>query len=260
MKIYHEELSDVVRYIENNKHIRLEDKESEFNLICNQINKLKGIDRETKILEIGTGTGWFPIMCEKKEISCKGLEISPQLVENARNLGRKYGIKPDIQLGNIEETDIGVSEYDVIIANSVFEHVEYWQKGIEKVFDALKSGGVFFFVSTNKFSLISGEYNIPLYGWLPNSWRYRIRLLGQGEEIMKLGIDFNQFTYFQLRGFFEKLGFSIVLDRVEILDPENLNNPKFWKKILLKTLKRVKALKHIALFFQRNTMFICIKQ
>ena len=40
---------------------------------------------------------------------------------------------------------------------------------------------------------------------------------------MKNGIDFNQFTYFQLRRAFRKLGFSEVMDRVDILDPDNLN-------------------------------------
>jgi hypothetical protein len=32
----------------------------------------------------------------------------------------------------------------------------------------------------NKFSLKSGEYAFPLYGWLPNSLRYKLRIAGQG--------------------------------------------------------------------------------
>jgi 2-polyprenyl-3-methyl-5-hydroxy-6-metoxy-1,4-benzoquinol methylase len=259
MKIYYEELSDVVRYIERNRHKPLEEDEPKYNTYLHYINRFKAVGRESKILEIGTGTGWFPILCEKNGISCKGLEISPQLIEHARSIGQKYCIEPDIQLGNIEEADIGVSEYDVIIAKSVFEHVEYWQNGIKKIFDALKPGGLFYFSSTNKFSLISDEYNFPLYGWLPNRWRYKLRTYRQGEDIMKLGIDFNQFTYFQLTTFFKQLGFSIVMNKIEFIDPENLNKPKLWKKIFLKTLKRVKPLKNLVLLFDRGTSFMCLK-
>lgn len=259
MKIYYEKLSDVIRYIENHKHIKLEDKEPEFEAILKCINRFKPINQNTKILEVGTGIGWFPILCKKKGISCKGLEISPHLIEYARHFGRKYGIEPDIELGNIEVTDIGISRYDVIIASSVFEHVEHWQKGMQRIFAALKPGGLFYFYSTNKFSLVSGEYNFPLYGWLPNSWRYRLRISRQGPDIMKLGIDFNQFTYFGLRRFFKDLGFSLVLDRIEFLDPNNLNDPKLWKKIVIKILKQVNFLKNLILFFSPGTFFICIK-
>jgi hypothetical protein len=76
---------------------------------------------------------------------------------------------------------------------------------------------------------------------------------------MKLGIDFNQFTYFQLTTFFKQLGFSIVMNKIEFIDPENLNKPKLWKKIFLKTLKRVKPLKNLVLLFDRGTSFMCLK-
>ena len=259
MKIYTEELAGVFRYIENNKNIKLEDKECDWEIIFERIKKFKKINHDTKILEIGTGTGWLPILCKKKGIYCKGLEISPQLIEYAQHFGRKYGIEPDIELGSIEEADIGISEYDIIIATSTFEHVQYWQKGLWKVFDALKPGGLFYFYSTNKFSLISGEYNFPLYGWLPNNCRYHLRVSHQGKNIMKFGIDFNQFTYFQLRRFFKNLGFSIVLDVVEISNLYNLNNPKHWKRIILQITYRFKVLKHLVLFFAPGTQFICIK-
>src|SRR5207244_2759559 len=83
------------------------------------------------------------------------------------------------------------------------------RKGIGRIFRALKPDGVFYFTSTNKFSLVSGEYNFPLYGWLPDRWRYALRTRRQGEDIMNLGIDFNQFTFPQLRRFFRKTGFRV---------------------------------------------------
>ena len=141
MQVHHEELSDVSRYIENLKHLRLEDKEAHFQSYIRAVERYKSIDSRTKLLEIGTGTGWFPILCKQRGLNCKGLEISPQLVDFARQFGAKYGIEPDISLGNLEDTDLGRETYDVVIASSVFEHVQHWRAGIKKIYEALRPGG-----------------------------------------------------------------------------------------------------------------------
>jgi len=193
MKI-HYDLRHVDEYVKQQSRIGLEDLEYQFENTIKRISKFKRIDSDTRILEVGTGSGWFPILCKKSGIFCEGLEICSQFVEYGKTFGKKYGIEPNIKLGNIEEADIGISKYDIVIALSTFEHVEHWQKGIQRIYDALKPSGLFYFYSTNKFSLRSGEYPFPFYGWLPNTWRYRIRIVRQGEDIMKLGVDFNQFS------------------------------------------------------------------
>jgi 2-polyprenyl-6-hydroxyphenyl methylase/3-demethylubiquinone-9 3-methyltransferase len=223
------------------------------------IQKYKKINTQTKILEIGTGIGWFTILCNKNGIDCKGLEISADLVQYGKELGRKNGIDADISLGNIEDADIGKSVYDVIMARSVFEHVEHWRPALLKVYQALRPGGLLFFSSTNKFSFTSGEYNYPFYGWLPDSLRYRLRIKRQGEDIMKWGIDFNQFNPIQLRRYFKSIGIKQVFDRIDAVDPDKIDYPKLWKRIFIQTLKTVSPLKHFALFFAPDTRFICIK-
>ena len=125
MRIYYD-LSHVNSYIQGNAHLTLENIEPQYQSIMKRINKFKEINKDTGILEVGTGTGWFPILCKKNGISCEGIEICPQLVEYAIRYGRKYGIQPDIELRNVEESDIGISKYDVVVATSTFEHVEHW--------------------------------------------------------------------------------------------------------------------------------------
>ncbi len=151
MKI-HYDLSHIRWYIQKNGHMFLEDFEPRFESIMKRVNKFKAINSETQILEIGTGTGWFPILCKKHGLCCEGIEICPQFVDHAFQYGERYGIKPDIRIGNIEESDIGVSRYDVVIATSTFEHVEHWEKAIRNILNGLKPGGLFYFYSTNKFS------------------------------------------------------------------------------------------------------------
>ncbi|HWZ32831.1 MAG TPA: class I SAM-dependent methyltransferase [Bryobacteraceae bacterium] len=257
MKIHHEELSDVVRYLEIHKDVSLEEQTPHFEGIMRAVQRYHPIDAGTQIIEIGTGTGWLPILCKMRGWNCKGLEISPQLIEFAKQWGAKYGIDPAIELGNLEDNDIGRDQYDIVICSNVFEHVEHWREGVRKVYDALKPGGVMFFESTNKFSFTSGEYNFPLYGWLPNWARYKLRIARQGPDIMKLGIDFHQFTHSGLRREFKRAGFSRILDRVQLTDEAWVSAE--WKKTVVRVSKRVPPAKAVALMFSDATRFICVK-
>ena len=259
MEVHQEQLSDVARFIENHKHVTLEDERSSIESILDNIKRFKPLHADSRILEIGVGNGWLQVYCRQQGWNIRGLEISPQMLEFARETGRRSGVELDLELGNIEENEIGTELYDVVIASSVFEHVEHWRDALKKVYRALKPDGLFYFDSTNKFSFTSGEYDFPLYGWLPDQMRYSLRKARQGEDIMKLGIDFNQFRYPLLRRAFRQTGFSQVHDLVELKDAANLRSGSALKRIALQTLKQAKPLKHVALNFVPATVFICIK-
>ncbi len=253
---HNECISDVLRYIESKKHLGLDDMQPEYEGYLRLLRRFTAFTSETRILEIGTGTGWFPILCKRDGLCCKGLEVSRQLVDHAMEFGRQYGIEPDIELGNVEEAGLGEDLYDAIFANSVFEHVSRWRQALENVYGALKPGGMFFFTSTNKFSPTSHEYPVPFYGWLPDRLRYRFRVARQGPDIMELGIDFNQFTHPQLRRAFRQLGFSRVYDRIELVDPQRFAS---WKRRLLRLAQVSRLIKEPILTFCDATVFVCIK-
>lgn len=246
-------------FIELNKNMNLEDMRGIFENKMKLMRKFKKIGKDSRLLEIGPGLGWFMVLCEKEGIRCKGLEKVPQLAEHIREFGRRNGVEPDVASGKIEDADLGDSEYDVVFAFSVFEHVEKWREGIAKIYNALKPGGLLYFGSTNRFGLSKGEFSFPLYGWLPDRLRYRLRMRFDREDIMDYGIDFNQFTYPGLRRYFRECGFSEIHDPFDILGPDDLFEPKEWKKAVLRVGRRIKAARHLFLTFSPATEFICIK-
>jgi|GEM_PF-687744 len=258
VEIHYEALSDVERYIERDLQLSLEDKRPQYESLLRYVKRFWQIGPETKMLEVGTGTGWFPILCGINGLQCVGLEISPQLIEVSKRLGAHHNYIPDIRLGNIETSDVGENLYDVIIASSVFEHIENWEPALENLYRALKPGGLLFWESSNKFSLTSGECaRIPLYGWYPNWLRYRMRIALQGPDIMKLGIDFHQYTYPGLRSHFRKLGFREIHDRVQLVDPSWVTSPR--KQKVLALAKRSNLFRHLLLTFFEVTTFVCVK-
>jgi SAM-dependent methyltransferase len=256
MELYKEELSDVTRYLNNRQFETLKDKEPFCRRILKYVGTYKPINPDLRMIEIGTGSGSFPIICKLSGLQCEGLEISPQLVEHAHNWGKQMGAEPDIRLGNLEDVDLGEAGYDVIVASSVFEHVEFWRPGLEKLFRALKPGGALFFESTSKWSIKSGELPpMPCYGWLPNWARYRLRTIIHGPDIMKLGIDFHQFTYIGLRRAFKQIGFSQCHDIVDLA----AGNSSGKKALILKAAQRSRLVREPLLFFFEATTFVCIK-
>jgi SAM-dependent methyltransferase len=256
MQIHKEELSDVSRYLELKGHLRIEDMRGDYEAYLRVIRRFTPLGPQSRILEIGTGTGWFPIMAKQEGLQVKGLEISQQLVDHARRWGRELGVEPDIELGNAEEHDIGDNEFDAVVANSVFEHIEKWQLALQRVAKALRPGGMFFFTSTNRFCPHSHEYPMLFYSWMPDQMRYRFRQKRQGPDIMKLGIDFNSFTYPQLRNAFQTAGFRQVLDRVDLVETARF---PAWKRTVLEAAKSSSLLKWPILTFCDATVFVAVK-
>ncbi len=257
MKIPDVSLTDVDRYMASNPLVPIEEHRDGFDKYIRHLRRFRQIDGDSRLLEIGVGTGWFPILCGLEGLHCKGLEISPQLVEYAKRYGSEYGVVPDIEVGNIEEDDLGRDVYDGIIVSFVFEHVERWREGLRKVYEALKPGGVMYFESTNKFCPWSGEYGMPFYSWLPNAWRYRLRRVVHGPDIMKLGIDFNEFTYPELRRAFKSLGFSQISDRIDLAENPHISSG--FRRKLVATARQSGAIRGLVLTFADSTRFVCVK-
>src|SRR5580704_17234204 len=120
MRVYQETLPDVDRYLANFRSYELADKIPDYDRYWKYVGKLRKVDASMRILEVGTGTGWFPLLCKANGLQCKGLEISPQLVAYAMQMGKPNGIVPDIEVGNVEDGEIGIEQYDIILASSVF--------------------------------------------------------------------------------------------------------------------------------------------
>lgn len=252
--------TDLSPFFEHESTLSPEARDTNFQASLRLLRKFHPIDSSSRFFEIGTGSGWFQVNCLRNGLQCEGIELTPQLAAMARDLGKRYGVQPNIRLGNIEEAAIGTNLYDFVIADSVLEHVPDWKTAIRRVYIALKPGGIFYFSSTNKFSLISGEYSkIPLYGWLPDRARRWIRRKIQGPNVMLWAMDSNQFRYPPLRRFLKQTGFHEVFDYVEMKDVDGLNYSTPFRRLGIKILKSSRLAKRVFLTFMGTTAFLCRK-
>ncbi len=215
---------------------------------------------ETRILDVGCGSGWFPVLCRRNGIACRGIEVRPYRVDYARELGRRLGAEPDIVCSDAQTMDYGREVYDIVMATSVLEHLPRWRRVLKEAHRALRPGGLLYLYASNKFSPGSGECSVPFYGWLPDAWRRRLRVWREGPGILKWGgFDCNQFTYPELRTVLRRIGFARVLDPVDLLDPDRLGLPRWWKVAALRFLKRFRWVREAALLGVEGTQFVCLK-
>ncbi|MDO9579048.1 MAG: class I SAM-dependent methyltransferase [Bacteroidales bacterium] len=110
-------------------------RDSLYEHILDLIEKKRGAGR---LLDAGTGCGFFLMAAQKRGWKVKGIEPSIQSVEVAR---RQYGL--DIYNGTLQEYDQN-GEFDVITFINVIDHlVEPW-KDVSKAQLLLRTNGVLF--------------------------------------------------------------------------------------------------------------------
>jgi SAM-dependent methyltransferase len=104
------------------------------------------VRKDAKILEVGAGLGYFTYALNKTGYHCDGLEYSETAVAFANEF---FG--PHYKQGTIEAyAKAHASEYDVVIATEVIEHVEDPKSFIGAFLEVLKPGGKIIITTPNK--------------------------------------------------------------------------------------------------------------
>ncbi len=88
------------------------------------------------VLDIGAGTGNLCALLLARNIQCRGIELSPQLVVYAREKGLP------VELGNVMDMD-GENIYSAITMSHVFEHLSDPEGAMIQIRSLLKPGGLF---------------------------------------------------------------------------------------------------------------------
>ena len=248
-------------YIRSRGEIPIEAHGHEFDTQLRRFAKLVRFCPGTRLLEIGPGTGWLLIQASRQGLVCCGLELNSELADFARARARKHGVDIEIEVGDIEDGGLPSESFDVVVANSVLEHVRDHRRALEHIYRTLRPGGLFYFNSTNKFALRSGEYpSVRLYGWLAYGTRRRIRVARQGPGIVEsAGMDFHQFTHPGLRRMLGEIGFNRVVSIYELIDVDDLNHRSTPRILAMRAYKALPALRHVIEAFADGTSFYCVK-
>lgn len=227
------------------------------------IKKIAPVQANARILEVGCGTGWFTVLARRAGFDAVGMDLAERVVRfAARERAAEGDVEAHFLSADAEALPFAHGQFDVLIANSVLEHVPDWKTFLKEAHRVLKPGGVAFFGTGNRYYPISGEIDFPLYPWLPFKLQKRIAVAKRGPDILETNhIAWNNFTHRSLRRALNDTGFGQVRDLVDVTEPNDvrIESRRRLARSLLPIAKRFRFVRWLLFWGFSSTVFLVQK-
>jgi ubiquinone/menaquinone biosynthesis C-methylase UbiE len=133
------------------------------------LGRLVNLGESRRVLVLGCGPHPQPAQIMRNHgHEVIGVEPVKSFVETARQY---LGDSATVLQGSAEAIPLPDGSQDIVVFESVLEHVESVAKSLEEIYRVLAPGGVLYMTTTSRyrFSLRgrTGEYNVPFYNWFP---------------------------------------------------------------------------------------------
>jgi SAM-dependent methyltransferase len=137
-------------------------------MVLSCLDRLIDIRRQRRFLVVGCGPQPEPIrILREMGFDVVGVEPVPQFVAAARE---HLGDESAVLDGRAEELPNASGSQDVVVLESVLEHVDSVARTLAEAERVLAPGGVAYITTTNRHQLRGhdAEFNVPFYPWLPS--------------------------------------------------------------------------------------------
>jgi SAM-dependent methyltransferase len=110
-----------------------------------RIIKLAELRGNEDVLDAGCGTGLTMLRIAEQYPGCKvyGVDLSPKMIEVARNDAEMRGLHVDLRVGSITSLPYLDQSFDVVLTNIMFHHLDLVEKrqAVAEIARVLKAGG-----------------------------------------------------------------------------------------------------------------------
>ena len=107
-----------------------------------ELAELRG---DEDILDAGCGTGLTTLRIAEQHPGCRvyGIDLSPKMIEVARNDAAERGLDVDLRTGSITDLPYPDAAFDVVLTNIMFHHLDLAEKrlAVAEIARVLKAGG-----------------------------------------------------------------------------------------------------------------------
>jgi len=189
--------------------------------ILSRIGPLAG----KSLLDIGSGLGESSVYFALRGANVTVVDISPEMVETARRLGRKFGVELQGIVSGAEDLNLAPESYDLIYVANTIHHIHNRARLFEQMSAALKPGGKFF------------SYDPLAYNPLINIYRRMATAVRTPDEAPLTTGDVRlarqYFSNVQHREFW--ISTLLLFVKYYLVDRVHPNEERYWKKILRET-------------------------
>ncbi len=183
-----------------------------------------------RILDIGAGLGESSVYFALQGARVTAVDISPQMVETALSLGRRYGVELEGIISGAEHLNLQSAAFDIIYVANTIHHVQDRASLFALMSRALKPGGMFF------------SYDPLAYNPVINLYRRMATAVRTADESPLTTDDIKlarkYFSRVEHREFW--IATLLLFVKYYLIDRLHPNKDRYWKRILRETPDRLR--------------------
>jgi ubiquinone/menaquinone biosynthesis C-methylase UbiE len=232
-------------------------------MLLGWLDKLTGLNELNEIVVLGCGPKPRRVKTLiQKNYNAVGVEPVASFVSSAEEY---LGSSKKVKQGSAEEIPLPSNSQDLVICESVLEHVDSPTKSLDEIFRVLGPGGILFVETTNRYRIsltgANGEYNVRFFNWLPSTVKecFVFHHLHYDPSLANYSLRpaVHWYSYAELCRLGRQAGFGHFYSALDLLDA---NNPVVAKskvrKLLINRLKFNPWLRALALTQRGSLMFM----
>lgn len=124
---------------------------------------LRSLPRTGRILEIGCGTGGLLVAARQAGRDIVGVDIASRWLVIARRRLRELGFRAPLIAADAEALPWAEGSFDVVVADSLLEHIGYRSQTFAEIRRVLRPGGAFVAWSPNRLA-VTPDPHVGLWG------------------------------------------------------------------------------------------------
>lgn len=174
------------------------------------------------VLDVGSGLGESSVYFALLGARVTMIDISPQMIEKAKQVGRYHAVEFEGRVGIGEELPVGDNEFDIVYIANTIHHVTNRRRLFEEIRRVLKANGRFF-----SFDPLAYNPAINVYRRIANEVRTEDESPLRRRDI---ALACEYFEDVQCRMFW--MSTLSIFFKYYLLDRVHPNSDRYWKRIL----------------------------
>ncbi len=115
-----------------------------------------------RVLDIGTGTGFFACILAGEGHEVTGIDLTPEMIEHAEHMAKKLGVHAEYRVMDAERPEFAADSFDVLVTRNLTWTLPHLEEAYRQWYRILKPQGVLINFDADYYRELGRETSKPL--------------------------------------------------------------------------------------------------